>query len=76
MLGIIGEFISALCFHSVNFVLNVYFNEFNVSVSLFFKFNKGKHLPFLFMFMFGSSTLSACLVFFKVLCFVSMLEKL
>jgi hypothetical protein len=71
VLGIIGEFISALCVRSVSYVLNVYFSEFNINVSLLIcsftlqvqQINRSKFSPFLFMFVFGSSTSSACLVF-------------
>lgn len=71
MLSIIGEFILALCVRSVSYVLNVYFNESNINVSLLIylfilqvqQINRGKFSPFLHMFVFGGSTPSACLVF-------------
>jgi hypothetical protein len=71
VLIIIGEFILALCFHSLSFVLNAYCDEFSVSVNLLIylfdlqvqRINTCKFSPFLFMFMFGSSTLSVYLVF-------------
>ncbi len=85
VLSIIGEFISALCAHSVSFVLNAYFSKSNVNVSAliicsstlqFQQINKGKLSPFLLMFVFGNSTPSVYLVFFRVLCFVLILEEL